>query len=125
MGQTRRQFLKTTAVGAGAAASTISFPMVSRGQTKKLVVWWNRGYYKEEDESMLKIAEEFRKAKNVDLDISFTIQEDLRNKIISALTARQQLEMVVRWGEGASTRDARRRTDEMLSLLGLAMSMYW
>jgi hypothetical protein len=44
MGQTRRQFLKTTAVGAGAAASTISFPMVSRGQTKKLVVWWNRGY---------------------------------------------------------------------------------
>ena len=89
MGQTRRQFLKTTAVGAGAAASTISFPMVSRGQTKKLVVWWNRGYYKEEDESMLKIAEEFRKAKNVDLDISFTIQEDLRNKIISALTARR------------------------------------
>jgi len=89
MGQTRRQFLKTTAVGAGAAASTISFPMVSRGQTKKLVVWWNRGYYKEEDESMLKIAEDFRKQKNVDLDISFTIQEDLRNKIISALTARR------------------------------------
>jgi multiple sugar transport system substrate-binding protein len=89
MGQTRRQFLTTTAVGAGAAASTLAFPMVSRGQTKKLVVWWNRGYYKEEDEAMLKIAEEFRKAKNVDLDISFTIQEDLRNKIISALTARR------------------------------------
>ena len=51
--------------------------MVSRAQAKKLIVWWNRGYYKEEDEAMLKIAEDFRKAKNVDLDISFTIQEDL------------------------------------------------
>jgi putative ABC transport system ATP-binding protein len=39
--------------------------------------------------------------------------------LFSALTARQQLEMVVRWGEGASGRDARRRADEMLSLLGL------
>jgi multiple sugar transport system substrate-binding protein len=89
MGHTRRDFLKTTAVGAGALTGTIGFPMVSRGQTKKLTVWWNRGYYKEEDEAMLKIAEDFRKAKNVDLDISFTIQEDLRNKIISALTARR------------------------------------
>jgi putative ABC transport system ATP-binding protein len=40
--------------------------------------------------------------------------------LFGALTARQQLEMVVRWGEGASARDARRRTDEMLALLGLA-----
>jgi putative ABC transport system ATP-binding protein len=40
--------------------------------------------------------------------------------LFGALTARQQLEMVVRWGEGASSRDARRRADEMLALLGLA-----
>jgi putative ABC transport system ATP-binding protein len=40
--------------------------------------------------------------------------------LFAALTARQQLEMVVRWGEGASAREARRRTDEMLTLLGLA-----
>ena len=40
--------------------------------------------------------------------------------LFGSLTARQQLEMVVRWGEGASARDARRRADEMLSLLGLA-----
>ena len=39
--------------------------------------------------------------------------------LFPALTARQQLEMVVRWGEGASRRDARRRADEMLDLLGL------
>jgi len=40
--------------------------------------------------------------------------------LFAALTARQQLEMVVLWGEGASKRDARRRADEMLELLGLA-----
>jgi putative ABC transport system ATP-binding protein len=40
--------------------------------------------------------------------------------LFGSLTARQQLEMVVRWGEGASARDARRRADEMLELLGLA-----
>jgi putative ABC transport system ATP-binding protein len=39
--------------------------------------------------------------------------------LFGSLTARQQLEMVVRWGEGASAQDARRRTDEMLELLGL------
>jgi putative ABC transport system ATP-binding protein len=40
--------------------------------------------------------------------------------LFAALTARQQLEMVVRWGEGASAGDSRRRADEMLALLGLA-----
>jgi putative ABC transport system ATP-binding protein len=40
--------------------------------------------------------------------------------LFAALTAQQQLEMVLRWGEGVSGREARRRTDEMLSLLGLA-----
>ncbi len=40
--------------------------------------------------------------------------------LFPALTARQQLEMVLRWGEGASRREARRRSAEMLELLGLA-----
>ena len=40
--------------------------------------------------------------------------------LFAALTARQQLEMVVRWGEGASAGEARRRAGEMLALLGLA-----
>ena len=39
--------------------------------------------------------------------------------LFASLSARQQLEMVVRWGEGASARDARRRATEMLTLLGL------
>src|SRR5438034_10740288 len=39
--------------------------------------------------------------------------------LFPALTARQQLEIVLRWGEGTPAREARRRADEMLSLLGL------
>src|SRR5262245_41771270 len=40
--------------------------------------------------------------------------------LFPALSARQQLELVLRWGEGASSRDARERAQTMLSQLGLA-----
>jgi putative ABC transport system ATP-binding protein len=40
--------------------------------------------------------------------------------LFPALTALQQLEMVVRWGEGRSGREARLRAAEMLDRLGLA-----
>jgi putative ABC transport system ATP-binding protein len=40
--------------------------------------------------------------------------------LFPALTAGQQLEMVLRWGEGASAREARWRADETLDRLGLA-----
>jgi putative ABC transport system ATP-binding protein len=39
--------------------------------------------------------------------------------LFPALTARQQLEMILRWGEGIPSREARRRADETLALLGL------
>ncbi|HMF15838.1 MAG TPA: ATP-binding cassette domain-containing protein, partial [Gemmataceae bacterium] len=39
--------------------------------------------------------------------------------LLPALNARQQLEIVLRWGEGASAREARQRSEEMLDLLGL------
>jgi putative ABC transport system ATP-binding protein len=40
--------------------------------------------------------------------------------LFPALTARQQLEMVLRWGNGVGRREARRRTDEMLEQLRLS-----
>jgi len=39
--------------------------------------------------------------------------------LFPSLTAREQLEMVVRWGEGSSRREARRRVAAILELLGL------
>ena len=63
--------------------------MARAGEKPKLVVWWNKGYYKEEDEGMQKIAEAFARENNVDVEITFTIQDDLGPKIISALIARR------------------------------------
>ena len=40
--------------------------------------------------------------------------------LFPALTAAQQLEMVLRWGEGVSAREARRRAADMLGVLGLS-----
>src|SRR5438132_3397031 len=40
--------------------------------------------------------------------------------LFPALTAQQQLEMVLRWGEGASRKEARWRAQELLSRLGMA-----
>src|SRR6266513_812404 len=53
MGQTRRTFLKTTAVGA--AASALGIPATPHAADAKLTVWWNKGYYPEEDAAMQKI----------------------------------------------------------------------
>lgn len=39
--------------------------------------------------------------------------------LFPALTARQQLAIVLRWGVGASEKEANRRSDEILELLGL------
>jgi putative ABC transport system ATP-binding protein len=44
--------------------------------------------------------------------------------LFPALTARQQLEIVLKWGEGAPGGDARRRADEMLDKLGLAKNRH-
>ena len=39
--------------------------------------------------------------------------------LFSSLTARQQLEIVAQWGDGASSREARKKADEILDILGL------
>jgi putative ABC transport system ATP-binding protein len=46
------------------------------------------------------------------------------NNLFPALTARQQLEIVLKWGEGAGGDDARDRADAMLDTLGLAQNKH-
>ena len=53
----------------------------------KLTVWWNKGYYKEEDEGFRKVADDFARDNAVTIDLTFTIQDGLGPKIISALIA--------------------------------------
>jgi multiple sugar transport system substrate-binding protein len=57
---------------------------------EKLTVWWNKGYYPEEDAAMQKLVKEFEaKHKGVKVDLSFTAQEDLLKKIQAAFIARR------------------------------------
>jgi putative ABC transport system ATP-binding protein len=44
--------------------------------------------------------------------------------LFPALTARQQLEIVLKWGEGTGSGDAKRRSDEMLDRLGMASNRH-
>jgi putative ABC transport system ATP-binding protein len=44
--------------------------------------------------------------------------------LFPALTARQQLEIVLKWGEGTGSRDARLRADAMLDRLGLSKNKH-
>src|SRR5579871_1826278 len=44
--------------------------------------------------------------------------------LFPALTARQQLEIVLKWGEGIGSSDAQRRADEMLDKLGLSKNRH-
>ncbi len=44
--------------------------------------------------------------------------------LFPALTAREQLEIVLRWGEGVSAREARKRSEAVLSQLGLGNKLH-
>ncbi|HEV3118267.1 MAG TPA: ABC transporter ATP-binding protein [Gemmataceae bacterium] len=46
------------------------------------------------------------------------------NNLFPMLTARQQVELVLRWGEGVPAREARRRAADMLGLLGLSRRLH-
>jgi multiple sugar transport system substrate-binding protein len=88
MAQTRRDFLKTTALGVG-AAGVLGAPTLAAAQSTKLTVWWNKGYYPEEDAAMQKIVKDFEAKHKVEVELSFTAQEDLLKKITAALIARR------------------------------------
>src|SRR5436309_5361555 len=51
-----------------------SFPAADALAADKLVVWWNKGYYPEEDAAMQKIVKEFEASHKVEIDLSFTAQ---------------------------------------------------
>src|SRR2546426_10963021 len=69
--------------------ATLVFPAGAALAADKLVVWWNKGYYPEEDAAMQKIVKEFEAQHKVEVDLSFTAQEDLLKKITAALIARR------------------------------------
>ncbi|MEM2280344.1 MAG: extracellular solute-binding protein [Nitrososphaerota archaeon] len=53
----------------------------------KLIIWWNKGYYAEEDLALMQAAQEFGRLKGADVEVSFFTTEDIPKKLIAALEA--------------------------------------
>ena len=88
----RRQFLTSTALTAGAAA-TLSFPAPAAGQRPKLVYWCYQ-FLKASDEARANFAREWAKKNNVDLQLSMVPWKEFMPKITAAIEARATPDIV-------------------------------
>lgn len=52
-----------------------------------VVVWWNKGYYEEEDDALVEVAQAFEEATGNRVEVSFYTTEDLPVKLVSAVEA--------------------------------------
>jgi multiple sugar transport system substrate-binding protein len=82
-GVVRRDILKGT-LGL-AAATALSRPALAKGKT--LTVWWNQGFYPEEDAAFHSLIKRWEKATGNTVDVSLIPGQTLNDKIISALTS--------------------------------------
>ena len=89
---TRRQFLKSASVVAGAAA-TLSFPAPARAQRPKLVYWCYQ-FLKASDEARASFAQEWAKKNNVDLQLTMVPWKEFMPKITAAIEAKATPDVV-------------------------------
>jgi ABC-type glycerol-3-phosphate transport system substrate-binding protein len=89
---TRRQFLTSTALAAGAAA-TVSFPAPARAQKPKLVYWCYQ-FLKGSDEARADFAREWAKKNNVDLQMTMVPWKEFMPKITAAIEAKATPDVV-------------------------------
>ena len=89
---TRRQFLTSTALAAGAAA-TAGFPAPAIAQRPRLVYWCYQ-FLKASDESRANFAREWAKKNNVDLQISMVPWKEFMPKITAAIEAKATPDIV-------------------------------
>jgi multiple sugar transport system substrate-binding protein len=83
---TRRQFLRSTALTAGAAA-TLPFATPAIAQRPRLV-YWARQFLKSSDEARASFAREWAKKNNVDLQLSMVPAQEFMRKIAAAIEAK-------------------------------------
>jgi multiple sugar transport system substrate-binding protein len=89
---TRRQFLTTTALAAGAAA-TVGFPAPAIAQRPKLVYWCYQ-FLKASDEARAEFAREWAKKNNVDLQMTMVPWKEFMPKITAAIEAKATPDIV-------------------------------
>jgi ABC-type glycerol-3-phosphate transport system substrate-binding protein len=88
---TRRQFLTTTALAAGAA--TMGFPAPVSAQRPKLVYWCYQ-FLKASDDSRAEFAREWAKKNNVDIQLTMVPWKEFMPKITAAIEAKATPDIV-------------------------------
>jgi multiple sugar transport system substrate-binding protein len=89
---TRRQFLTSTALAAGAAA-TMSFPAPAFAQRPRLVYWCYQ-FLKASDDARANFAREWAKKNNVELQMSMVPLKEFMAKITAAIEAKATPDVV-------------------------------
>jgi multiple sugar transport system substrate-binding protein len=69
------------------AAAIVMAPLGA--QAADLVVWWEKGYYAEEDEAVAEIVAAFEQGTGAQVELAFVDQGELPGKIAVALEARR------------------------------------
>jgi multiple sugar transport system substrate-binding protein len=89
---TRREFLKSASLAAGATA-TLSFPAPAVAQRPKLIYWCYQ-FLKQSDDARANFAREWAQKNNVELQISLVPQKEFLPKITAAIEARATPDIV-------------------------------
>jgi multiple sugar transport system substrate-binding protein len=89
---TRREFLKSASITAGAVAA-LSVPVPARAQRPKMIYWCYQ-FLKESDDARANFAREWAKKNNVDLQISMVPQKEFLPKITAAIEAKATPDIV-------------------------------
>lgn len=87
-GWSRREVLvRGGLAAAGAAVATPALAACGSNKSKKLTVWWNAGFYPEEDKAVKAIANDWAKQSGHELDLQFYSTDDIPTKEQSAVTS--------------------------------------
>ena len=89
---TRREFLKSASVAAGATAG-LSFAAPAVAQRPKLIYWCYQ-FLKESDDARANFAREWAKKNNVDLQMSMVPQKEFLPKVTAAIEAKATPDVV-------------------------------
>ena len=65
-------------------AAVLARPALAAGKT--ITVWWNQGYYPEEDAALRSVVSAWEKATGNNIELTLLPAQALNQKIVSALT---------------------------------------
>ena len=101
---TRRQFITSTALAAGAAAvGTAVGPFVAPTLADKpKLVYWAYQFLRASDESRVNFAKEWGEKNNVDMQITLVPWKEFMTKISAAIQAKATPDIVESWRRGTA-----------------------